>query len=157
MTDGVTQADLAGLPPAQAIEELDHQAIVDEMLADFTARWNVLRAANPDLPAIDVLGLESEPIVKQVEAGAIREVLPRARINDAIRSNLLSMPRMPTRITWSSSTTCCVCSARAMQPSRAAPFSPSRGRLPAGPEARYRAIARAADVRGGRGRLPDRP
>ncbi|MFG1318000.1 baseplate J/gp47 family protein [Xanthobacter autotrophicus] len=147
MTDGVTQADLAGLPPAQAIEELDHQAIVDQMLADFTARWNVLRDANPDLPAIDVLGLESEPIVKQVEGSAFRETLLRARINDAIRSNLLFYAKDADQdhlvIFYDV--------LRMLGESNAAVQSRTilaiQGRSPGGPEARYRAIARAADVR----------
>lgn len=147
MTDGVTSADLAGLPPAQAIEELGHQVIVDAMAADFTARWEALRAADATLPAIDVLGLESEPIVKQIESAAFRETLLRARINDAIRSNLLfyaenadqdhlvifyDVLRMlgETNAALQSRTVLAI-----------------QGRSPGGPEERYKAIARAADVR----------
>ncbi|WP_024277992.1 baseplate J/gp47 family protein [Xanthobacter sp. 126] len=147
MTDGVTSADLAGLPPAQAIEEYDHQAIVDAYLADFTARWEALRAADPDLPAIDVLTLGSEPTVKKAEAAAGREVLLRARINDALRSNLLFYAQGTDQdhlVIFYDVLRMLGESDPALQ-SRT--ILAIQGRSPGGPEERYKAIARAADVR----------
>jgi phage-related baseplate assembly protein len=147
MTDGVTQADLAGLPPAQAIEELDHAAIVAEMVADFEARWAALRAADPDLPPIDVLALGSEPVRKQFEAAAFRELLLRARINDALRSNLLFYARGSDQdqlVIFYDVVRLALEGDAALQ-SRT--LLAIQGRSPGGPEARYRAIARAADVR----------
>lgn len=72
--------DLAGLPLPQAIEEIDFEAIVDAMSADMVGRY-------PDIAG--VIELEDEPTKANIEVAALRETFARARINDAIRSNLL--------------------------------------------------------------------
>lgn len=147
MTDGVTSKDLAGLPPAQAIEELGHQAIVDDYLADFTAHWEEARAADPTLPVIDVLNLVSEPIVKQALAAAGREVLLRARINDALRSNLLFYATGSDQDQLVIFYDVLRMLGETNEALQSRTILAIQGRSPGGPEERYRAIARAADVR----------
>ncbi|SNS73145.1 baseplate assembly protein [Antarctobacter heliothermus] len=76
-----TAINLSGLTPPDVIETLDYEAIVTEMCDDLVARF----------PAIaGVIDLESEPARKLIEAFAYREMLLRARINDAARSVLLA-------------------------------------------------------------------
>lgn len=76
-----TAINLSGLTPPDVIETLDYEAIVTEMRDELVARF----------PAIEgVIDLESEPARKLIEAFAYREMLLRARINDAARSVLLA-------------------------------------------------------------------
>ena len=75
----VTVADLASLPPPQSIEELSFERIFAEMLQDFRARY-------PQYSAL----LASDPAIKLLEVAAYRELLLRARINDAARASLLA-------------------------------------------------------------------
>jgi phage-related baseplate assembly protein len=76
-----TLIDLSRLPAPLVIEALDYEAILAAMKADLAARA-------PELAA--VLALESEPAVKVLEACAYRELLLRARINDAARALLVA-------------------------------------------------------------------
>jgi phage-related baseplate assembly protein len=76
-----TAINLAGLPPPDVIETLDYETIVRDMRDDLVARF-------PDIAG--VIDLESEPARKLIEAFAYRELLLRARINDAARSVLLA-------------------------------------------------------------------
>lgn len=71
--------DLTAIAPPDVVEELDFEAIYQELLADF-------RRLYPDWTA----SLESDPVVKLLELAAYREMLLRARINDAAQSNLLA-------------------------------------------------------------------
>jgi len=73
--------DLSKLPPPAVVEVLDFEALV-------TAHKQDLLQRQPS--AANVLALPSEPLVKQVEAFAYREMLLRGRINDAARANLLA-------------------------------------------------------------------
>ena len=73
--------NLAGLPPPDVIETLDYETIVRDMRDDLVVRF-------PDIAG--VIDLESEPARKLIEAFAYRELLLRARINDAARSVLLA-------------------------------------------------------------------
>ena len=73
--------DLARLPPPDVVETIDYEAVLSSMKADLMARA-------PELAP--VLALESEPLVKLLEVAAWREMVLRARINDAARSNLLA-------------------------------------------------------------------
>lgn len=76
-----TAINLSGLTPPDVIETLDYEAIVTDMRDDLVARF----------PAIQgVIDLESEPARKLIEAFAYREMLLRARINDAARAVLLA-------------------------------------------------------------------
>ena len=73
--------DLASLPYPGVVERLDIEAIVTSMRDDLVTRF----------PAISgVIDLESEPARKLIEVFAYREVLLRARINDAARQRMLA-------------------------------------------------------------------
>lgn len=77
--------DLQTLPAPQVVEVLSFEAILAAAKADFAERLR------PHLPAIDdILTLESDPVVKLLEAHAYRELLFRARVNDAARAHLLA-------------------------------------------------------------------
>ncbi len=71
--------DLSKLPAPNIIEPLDFQTIFDEMINDLKAR----------LDEFDAL-VESEPIWKLLEVAAYRELMLRARINDACQSVMLA-------------------------------------------------------------------
>lgn len=73
--------DLSRLPPPDVVERLDFEAILGAMKADLIARA-------PELAP--VLALESEPAVKILQVAAYREMLLRARINDAARAVMLA-------------------------------------------------------------------
>jgi len=73
--------DLASLPTPAVIESLAFETILAEAKADFVARY-------PDSAA--VIDLESDPIVKLLEAFAYRELLLRARYNDEAKALLLA-------------------------------------------------------------------
>lgn len=73
--------DLSTLPAPEVVETLVFEAIVADIKADYTARY----------PAgADVIDLESEPIVKLIEAFAYRELTLRARYNDEAKALLLA-------------------------------------------------------------------
>ncbi len=76
----ITQ-DLTQLPPPSVVELLDFETILQLHRADLLARYPAAEA---------VIDLESEPLVKLVEAHAYRELLYRARVNDAARAYLLA-------------------------------------------------------------------
>jgi phage-related baseplate assembly protein len=78
---GYSAIDLSLLPVPDVVETLDFEAILAAMKADLAARA-------PELAA--VLALESEPVVKLLEVAAYREVLLRARVNDAARAVTLA-------------------------------------------------------------------
>lgn len=74
--------DLTQLPPPAVVEVLDYEALVTAHKQDLLQRY-------PE--AVNVLALPSEPLVKQIEAFAYRELLLRERINQAARANLLAL------------------------------------------------------------------
>lgn len=76
-----TAIDLSTLPPPEVVEALDFEQVLLELRADVAAR-------DPSL--IAVLALESEPINKLLEACAYREIVVRARVNDAARAVMLA-------------------------------------------------------------------
>lgn len=77
----ISTIDLSRLPLPGGVEVLDFEAILAAMIADLAARA-------PELSA--VLGTQSEPLVKVLQAGAYRELLLRARINDGVRAVMLA-------------------------------------------------------------------
>ena len=81
--------DLSKLPAPDAVEPLDFEGIVTAykaLLTDGDAATGIV--GDPSLaPA---LALESEPLTKQVEAGAYRELLVRNRVNAGVRAALLA-------------------------------------------------------------------
>lgn len=72
--------DLSQLPPPEVVESLDFESLYQELLAAFRAAmgegWNA--------------ELESDPVLKLLELAAYRELLLRARINDAARAVMLA-------------------------------------------------------------------
>jgi len=78
---GYSAIDLSLLPVPDVVETLDFEVILAAMKADLAARA-------PELAA--VLALESEPVVKLLEVAAYRELLLRARVNDAAEAVMLA-------------------------------------------------------------------
>jgi phage-related baseplate assembly protein len=76
-----TAINLERLPAPEIIDRKDFETILAEIKA-----WLVAR--DPSLAPI--MGLESEPITKVLEAWAYRELLLRAEIDDAGRGNMLA-------------------------------------------------------------------
>ena len=76
----MNEAFLLGLPDPAVIEELSFETILSAMKADLVSRF-------PEIEPI--LALESSAAVKVMEVSAYRELVLRARINDAARANLL--------------------------------------------------------------------
>ena len=71
--------DLSKLPSPKVIEPLDFQTIFNEMLDGLRSR----------LDGFDAL-VESDPVYKLLEVAAYRELILRARINDACQSVMLA-------------------------------------------------------------------
>ncbi|MDC7784768.1 baseplate J/gp47 family protein [Rhodoplanes sp. TEM] len=84
------QPDLTRLPKPQLIEEITANGIIAEIKAYVLALWDQVRATRPDLPPLDFLGLETEPMTILIEAFAYRETLLRALVNDKARAVLLA-------------------------------------------------------------------
>lgn len=82
--------DLSLLAPAKLIEEIDAEAILASQKAWVLARWAEIRVGRPDLPVLDTLGLETEPMTILLQAYAYRETLLRALVNDKARAVLLA-------------------------------------------------------------------
>ncbi|WNN38494.1 baseplate J/gp47 family protein [Pseudomonas inefficax] len=72
--------DLSLLPPPNVVETLEFETLYQEVLGIFRAhmgdQWTAL--------------LESDPVVKLIETMAYRELLMRARVNDAAKASLLA-------------------------------------------------------------------
>ncbi|MCD9147820.1 baseplate assembly protein [Pseudophaeobacter flagellatus] len=75
MAGGFSAIDLSQLPAPDAVQALDYEATLAEMLADLRAR----------APAFDAL-LESDPAFKLLELAAYFKVLTLQRVNDAARA-----------------------------------------------------------------------
>jgi len=73
--------DLASLPAPEVVETIIFETLVADAKADFIAR-------HPE--SVDVIDLESEPVVKLIQTFAYRELLLRARYNDEARALLLA-------------------------------------------------------------------
>ncbi|MDF3932311.1 baseplate assembly protein [Pseudomonas citronellolis] len=71
--------DLSQLPAPNVVETLDYESLYDELLADFRSAMGEGWSA----------ALESDPVLKLLELAAYREMLLRARINDAARAVML--------------------------------------------------------------------
>lgn len=71
--------DLSTLPAPAVVEVLDYEVILAQMLADLQSRD----------PAFTAL-VESDPAYKVLEVAAYREMLTRARVNDAAKAVMLA-------------------------------------------------------------------
>ncbi|RZJ62938.1 MAG: baseplate J protein [Acidovorax sp.] len=72
--------DLAALPLPAVVETIDFEVVLASLRADLLRLYPA---------AADVIDLESEPLIKLLQVAAYREVLIRARINDAARAVML--------------------------------------------------------------------
>ncbi|MEJ6008677.1 baseplate assembly protein [Novosphingobium aquae] len=78
-TSAISTLDLSQLPAPDVVEALDFETIFAAMLAD-------LRARDATFDAL----VESDPAYKILEVAAYRELLIRARVNDAARAVMLA-------------------------------------------------------------------
>lgn len=76
--------DLSAFAAPDAIEAYDYEVILAALMADVQARFDAAGIS------YDVGELETDPVKIVLETSAYREVLIRARINDAVRANLLA-------------------------------------------------------------------
>ncbi|VFQ42472.1 baseplate assembly protein [Desulfoluna butyratoxydans] len=83
MSHALPTIDLTRLPAPDVVEELSYETILDQWKATFRDHWGHAE----DAPLLD---LESDPVVKLLEAGAYRELLLRQRINDSARAVMLA-------------------------------------------------------------------
>lgn len=79
MNPTTTIPELAGLPTPQVLQTLSFEHIFESLLREFSLRY-------PQYSAL----LASDPAIKLIEVAAYRELLLRARINEAARANLLA-------------------------------------------------------------------
>lgn len=79
MAGSFTAVDLSKLPFPDAVETLDFEAILAEMLADYQSR-------DPEFSAL----VESDPSYKVLEVAAFRELLLRQRVNESIKAVTLA-------------------------------------------------------------------
>ena len=80
----LSTSDLAAIGTPRVIEELDYEATLTAIKGDFAARATAAGLA------YDVAMLEFDPVVILLQTAAYREMVLRARVNDAARSNLLA-------------------------------------------------------------------
>jgi len=73
--------NMSALPAPQAVEELDFETIFAEQKAWVINRWPHLAPA---------LELESEPLTVLLQAWSYRELIWRARLNDALKASMLA-------------------------------------------------------------------
>lgn len=78
-TSSSTAVDLSRLPPPTIVEPLSYEGIYAELIADLQVRF----------PAFDAT-VESEPLVKLLEACAYRELIIRQSFNDRARQVLVA-------------------------------------------------------------------
>lgn len=71
--------NLSSLPNPEIIETVSYQSIFDALREDFQNRYE-------DFSAL----VESDPVIKVLEVAAYREVILRARVNDAFKATLLA-------------------------------------------------------------------
>jgi phage-related baseplate assembly protein len=72
--------DLSALPRPAVVETLDYETVLAELRADLLRLYPA---------AAEVIDLESEPLIKLLQVAAYRELVIRARINDAARAVML--------------------------------------------------------------------
>lgn len=90
MAQRFTPIELAAYPVADILEALDYETYLARDRADFLARWNARRVADPSLPEIDSLALETDPGAIILQTGSYRETVVRARVNAAARNLTLA-------------------------------------------------------------------
>ena len=71
--------NLSSLPDPEIIETVSYQTIFDSLRTEFQSRYADFSAP-----------VESDPVIKLLEVAAYREVILRARVNDAFKATLLA-------------------------------------------------------------------
>lgn len=133
-----TAPELSGLPYPGVVEVLDVERIITLMRDDLVERF----------PAIGgVIDLESEPARKLIEVFAYRELLLRARVNDAARANLLAFATSSDLDHLAAFYDVTRMAQENDERLRSRVVLAIRGRSTGGTAPRYRLIALSADVR----------
>jgi phage-related baseplate assembly protein len=82
----LSNVDLTKLPPPSVVETLDFETILAERKATLISYY----PADQQAAIAATLELESEPLNKLLQENAYREVVLRARVNDAAKQTLLA-------------------------------------------------------------------
>lgn len=82
--------DLARLGPVPDLVTVDYEAELAGLKNGFQTRWGALRLLNADLPEINILALETDPLVVLMEEFAFRLTLAKASYNDGVRAAMLA-------------------------------------------------------------------
>lgn len=145
----MSDLDLAMLPAPAIIEELGYEQAFARQMAEFQRVWSERRAAFPseNLPAYDVAMLETDPAVIASEAETFRELLLRARINDAARANLLAFARASDLDHLAAFYDVIRLPGELDARLRLRVILAIQGRSPGGPKERYKSIAMGSDIR----------
>lgn len=130
--------DLTALATPEVIETVDFEAIVQLMRDDLVVRF-------PSI--VGVVDLESEPTRKLIEVFAYREVILRARVNDAARANLLAFATAADLEHLAFFYDVVRLANESDASLRTRTILAIRGRSPGGTEPRYKFVALSADVR----------
>ena len=135
------EINLSAIAAPAVIETLDYEAILSALMVDVQARFD---AAGIDY---DVGNLETDPVKIVLEAAAYRELLLRARTNDAARANLLAFANGTDIDHLAAFYGVTRLSGEVDAALRERVLLAIVGRSAAGPEERYEAVARAVDAR----------
>lgn len=133
---------LSALPQPEVLERLDYETILSDLIADASVRFT---SAGIDY---DVGNLETDPVVIVLQAAAYREVLLRARVNDAaVRANLIAFATGADLDHQAAFYEVARMEGESDEALRERVVLAIHGRSTAGPEERYAFIARSADAR----------
>ncbi|WP_246479313.1 baseplate assembly protein [Kaustia mangrovi] len=135
---GITFTDLENLDPPQIVDELDYEALLAAIRADLLARF-------PDVEGL--IDLESEPARYLIEAVAYRELLLRARVNDAVRANMLAFAGGSDLDHLAAFYDVVRLAGESDEALRRRTVLAIAGRSPGGTAPRYRSVALGADIR----------
>ena len=142
-----TPIALSKLPDPTIIDALDFEAMYDATTADFLTRWAARRAADPSLPEITTLCLESDSMVVELEAYIGREAKLRQRVNEAARAQLLAFAEGNDLEHLAAFYDVYRMAGEGDDRLRQRIILEIQGRSSGGPPARYKAVAMAADIR----------
>ncbi len=133
-----TAIDISVLPKPEVIETVDYEAIVKLMRDDLVARFPAI---------VGVVDLESEPARKLLEVFGYREIVLRARINDAARANLLAFATGTDLDHLAAFYDVVRMAGETDARLRTRVVLAIRGRSPGGTAPRYRYVALSSDIR----------
>lgn len=132
---------MSNLPDPAILETLDVEAIVADLIADAAQRFQA--AGIP----YDVEQIANEPVRRVLEVAAYRELLLRARVNDAAKANLVAFSTSSDLDHLAAFYDVTRLADELDEPLRERVILAISGRSTAGPRDWYRAAARRASVR----------